>query len=77
MTEQTSKLGCFYVGFNGVLRGGCRLVSVAVESSVNGSDHSRQRHCMLPWFAHVPVKQMADDDREATPLHEKPEEGDA
>ena len=26
MTEKMSKLACFYVGFNGVFRGGCRVV---------------------------------------------------
>jgi len=37
MTEKTSKLVCFYVGFNGVFRGVCTLVSGSVECSVNHS----------------------------------------
>ncbi len=35
MTEEASKLACFYVGFNGDFRGVGRLVLVAVECSVN------------------------------------------
>jgi hypothetical protein len=35
MTEQTSKLASFYVGFNGVFEGGYTLVFPAVEHSVN------------------------------------------
>ena len=34
MTDQSLKLACFYVGFNGDFRGVCRLVSVTVECSV-------------------------------------------
>ena len=35
MTEQTAKLACFYVGFNGDLGGVLMLLWVAVECSVN------------------------------------------
>ena len=35
MTEQTSKLAGFYVGFNGVLRGVSRVGFPIVEYSVN------------------------------------------
>jgi len=35
MTDQSLKLACFYVGFNGHFRGVCRLVLVTVECSVN------------------------------------------
>ena len=35
MTDQSSKLACFYIGFNGDFRGVCRLVLVTVECSVN------------------------------------------
>ena len=37
MTDQSLKLACFYVGFNGNITGVGTLVLVAVECSVNRS----------------------------------------